>query len=202
MFIVLEGPDGSGKTTQAELLARALSERGYDVVSTREPGGSKTLGPQLREILLHADELGDQAEALLFAAERAEHVRTVVRPALERGALVVCDRFIDSTLAYQGAGRGLAEADLLALCDFATGGLVPDLTVVCDVTPEVAEARRDARSAADRIESAQMGERVRDLLLRRAAENQERYLVVDASTSPEEVASALLAGFDEFTSRR
>ena len=194
MLIVFEGGDGSGKSTQLQLLAQALRGQGLDVVVTREPGGSPSLGQPLRDMLLHSQGgFGRRAEALLFAADRAAHVHEVIRPALERGAVVLCDRFIDSTLAYQGAGRGLEEEDLLALCDFATGGLLPDVVVVCDVEPEVALARQRGRGEADRMEQANLGRHVRELLLRRASQFPHRYRVVDADGTPEQVHERVLA---------
>ena len=189
MFIVFEGVDGSGKTTQLRLLAEALRAQGVAVTTTREPGGSANIGPLLRELLLHsADDLGARAEALLFAADRAEHVRTVVEPALARGEVVLCDRFVDSTLAYQGHGRGLPADELLALCDFATAGRSADLVVVCDLDPRQAQARQRARSATDRMEAAGLGGHVRELLLSRAGADPDRYVVVDAGGTPEQVA--------------
>lgn len=194
MLIVFEGGDGSGKTTQLGLLAQALRGQGLDVVVTREPGGSVSLGTKVRDLVLHSEsDFGRRAEALLFAADRAAHVHEVIRPALERGAVVLCDRFIDSTLAYQGAGRGLEEEDLLALCDFATGGLLPDVVVVCDVEPHVALARQQNRGAADRMEQANLGRHVRELLLRRAGEFPHRYRVVDADGTPQQVHERVLA---------
>lgn len=194
MLIVFEGVDGSGKSTQLRMLADALRGQGLEVVETREPGGSPSLGKPLRDLVLHSEaDFGRRAEALLFAADRAAHVHEVVRPALERGAMVLCDRFVDSTLAYQGAGRGLEEADLLALCEFATGGLQPDLVVVCDLPEDVALARQRERGEADRMEKANLGRHVRQLLLRRAAEFPFRYRVVDADGTPEQVHARVLA---------
>lgn len=140
MFITFEGPDGSGKTTQIGLLATWLREQGRDVVCTREPGGIPA-SEAIRELVLHRD-FTAEGEALLFLAARAEHVRTLIRPALESGSVVVCDRFNDSTLAYQGYGLGLNLAVLRELCAFATGGLEPDLTVLLDLPPESGLKRR------------------------------------------------------------
>lgn len=195
MFIVFEGVDGSGKTTQLRLLSEALTGAGMSVACTREPGGSPTLGPALRELLLHTGgDLCARAEALLFAAERAEHVDKVIEPALAAGQVVLCDRFTDSTLGYQGAGRGLDEADLVSLCDFATAGLVPDVVVVVDVPVEVGQSRQGERGAADRMEAAGLSSAVRALLLRRASQHPDRYVVVDGAASPAQVHERVMAG--------
>lgn len=140
MFITFEGPEGSGKTTQVALLAETIRDAGRRVVTTREPGGV-AVAEQLRELVLHG-ELFPETEALLFLAARAEHARAVIRPALEGGAVVLCDRFNDSTLAYQGYGLGLNIERLRLLCDFASAGLHPALTLVLDVPPETGLRRR------------------------------------------------------------
>lgn len=140
MFITFEGPEGSGKTTQLRLLAATLRAAGCEVVTTREPGGVP-VAERLRELVLHG-ELYPETEALLFLAARAEHVRAVIRPALAAGRLVLCDRFHDSTLAYQGYGLGLDVERLRQLCDFSAGGLRPDLTLLLDVPPETGLRRR------------------------------------------------------------
>lgn len=147
MFITFEGPEGSGKTTQIQLLAEALRESGREVVTTREPGGVGA-AEAIRAIVLH-EELHPETEALLFLAARAEHARALGRPALERGAVVLCDRFNDSTLAYQGYGLGLDLDTLRELCRFAAAGLVPDLTVLLDLDPEVGLRRRIPSFDAD-----------------------------------------------------
>jgi len=195
IFITLEGGDGAGKTTQAELLESWLEARGLEVVRTREPGGT-TLGRSLRELLLHGDDVSDRAEALLYAADRAQHVATVVRPALERGAAVVQDRYIDSSLAYQAAGRSLPPAEIRELSEWATGGLWPQLTVLLDVSPELAAARRSAAGQqADRLEAeaVEFHERVRAGFLALAAADPERFLVLDAALQIEELHVAILA---------
>jgi dTMP kinase len=148
VFVTFEGLDGSGKSTQAELLAEALRGDGRDVVLTREPGGTE-LGEQIRALLLHSAQVAPWAEATLFAAARAELVETVVRPALEAGRDVVCDRYIDSSLAYQGIARDLGVARILELNLHATGGLLPDRTILVRVDPALARSRTDP---SDRIE--------------------------------------------------
>ena len=149
MFVTFEGVDGSGKTTQAGLLAEALRSEGRDVVATREPGGT-ALGERIRELLLEGDSVAPWAEAALFTAARAQLVDEVIRPALRRGADVVCDRYIDSSLAYQGLARELGVDRVLELNLLATGGLLPDRTFLLAVPPEAAAGRRDAEP--DRIE--------------------------------------------------
>src|SRR5690606_7651655 len=145
------GGDGAGKSTQAELLASWLAARGLEVVQTRDPGGTP-LGRSVRELLLHGGHVDERAEALLYAADRAQNLAEVVRPALARGAAVVQDRYIDSSLAYQGAGRPLPSSEIRALNEWATGGLWPQLTVLLDVSPELAASRRQAAGqSADRL---------------------------------------------------
>jgi len=194
-FVALEGGDGSGKTTQQRLLAGWLRERGHEVVSTREPGGTAT-GRALREVLLShragADPLAPRAEALLFAADRAQHVEEVVRPGLRRGAVVVTDRYVDSSLAYQGAGRALPAAEVERISRWATDGLLPDLTLLLDVDPATAAARRgrDAgRAGEDRMEAESLAfhARVREQFLALAARGPGRYLVLDGGAAPDEV---------------
>ncbi|MFD8672562.1 dTMP kinase [Streptomyces seoulensis] len=191
-FISLEGGDGAGKSTQAEALAEWIRAKGHEVVLTREPGATP-VGKRLRSILLDVSEAGlsHRAEALLYAADRAEHVDTVVRPALERGAVVISDRYIDSSVAYQGAGRDLSPTEIARINRWATGGLVPHLTVLLDVPPEVARER--FTEAPDRLESepAEFHARVRAGFLTLAAADPGRYLVVDAGQEPEGVTSVI-----------
>ncbi|KAB8196558.1 dTMP kinase [Nonomuraea phyllanthi] len=186
LFVAFEGGEGSGKTTQSRLLAIWLRDQGYDVVQTREPGSTK-VGMRLRAILLDAAERGLSArsEALLYAADRAEHVEKVIRPALYRGSLVVTDRYVDSSLAYQGAGRSLDPEDVSKINAWATSGLVPHLTVLIDTPPEVGLTRLGG--AADRIESEplEFHQRVRKEFRTLAAAAPERYLVVDGTLPPE-----------------
>ena len=151
MFVSFEGLDGCGKTTQARLLARALEETGVEVVLTREPGGTP-LGEQIRDLVLHGDHVAPWAEAALYAAARAQHVEELIRPALARGATVVCDRYVDSSVAYQGAGRELGVEEVLALNLTAVGGLLPDLTFLVEVDIDTALAR--VGDKGDRIERA------------------------------------------------
>lgn len=187
IFVTFEGGDGAGKTTQAELLGAWCVAQAREVVRTREPGGT-ALGAEIRRLLLHGgDEIGavdPRAEALLYAADRAQHVATVVRPALERGAAVVQDRYIDSSLAYQGAGRVLDVAEVRALSEWAVQGLWPDLTVLLDLDPELAAERRRARGGvADRLEAEAdaFHRAVREGFLALALEEPDRYMVLDAS---------------------
>jgi dTMP kinase len=192
VFIALEGGEGAGKTTQARLLAIWLREQGYDVVTTREPGATK-IGMRLRAVLLDTAHTGlsARAETLLYAADRAEHVSSVILPALQRGAVVVTDRYVDSSLAYQGAGRNQSIDAVATLNQWATGGLMPELTVLLDMPPANGLGRR-ARSA-DRLEAEPLDfhERVRRGFLALAGAEPDRYLVLDASQSPEDVSRAI-----------
>ncbi|GGO56956.1 dTMP kinase [Streptomyces lasiicapitis] len=191
-FIALEGGDGAGKSTQAEALAEWIRAKGHEVVVTREPGATP-VGKRLRSILLDVSSAGlsHRAEALLYAADRAEHVDTVVRPALARGAVVISDRYIDSSVAYQGAGRDLSPTEVARINRWATGGLVPHLTVLLDVAPEAARER--FTEAPDRLESepAEFHARVRSGFLTLAAADPGRYLVVDAAQEPEAVTTVI-----------
>ncbi|TLS42094.1 dTMP kinase [Streptomyces montanus] len=191
-FIALEGGDGAGKSTQAEALAEWIRAKGHEVVLTREPGATP-VGKRLRSILLDVSSAGlsHRAEALLYAADRAEHVDTVVRPALERGAVVISDRYIDSSVAYQGAGRDLSPTEIARINRWATNGLVPHLTVLLDVSPEAARER--FTEAPDRLESepAEFHARVRSGFLTLAAADPTRYLVVDAGQEPESVTTVI-----------
>jgi len=191
-FIALEGGDGAGKSTQAEALAEWIRGKGHEVVLTREPGATP-VGKRLRSILLDVSSAGlsHRAEALLYAADRAEHVDTVVRPALERGAVVISDRYIDSSVAYQGAGRDLSPTEIARINRWATDGLVPHMTVLLDVDPETARER--FTEAPDRLESepAEFHARVRSGFLTLAAADPGRYLVVDAGQEPEAVTTVI-----------
>jgi len=186
LFIVFEGGEGAGKSTQARALSEWLTARGFEVVATREPGATP-LGRQIRSLILdHSDDApSPRSEALLYAADRAHHVATVIRPALARGAVVVCDRYVDSSLAYQGAGRDLATEDIEWLSRWATAELVPDLVILLDVDPSIGLTRVGDRGAVDRLEaeSREFHERVRRAFLDRAATDPRRYLVLDAGSS-------------------
>src|SRR3954447_11644294 len=183
MFVSSEGADGSGKSTQAQLLRDALAAEGGDVVLTREPGGTE-LGERARELVLNGPAMGAWAEAALFAASRAEHVEEVIRPALERGADVVCDRYVDSSLAYQGIARGLGVDAVLELNLAVTGGLLPDITFLLLVDLDVAAGRY--ANSPDRLEregtalQAKVDAAYREL----AARFPERIVTVDADRSP------------------
>jgi dTMP kinase len=187
-FVAFEGGDGSGKSTQVRLLGAWLRSQGYETVLTHEPGATET-GVRLREVLLGGADLVPRAEALLFAADRAHHVETVVRPALHSGAIVVTDRYIDSSIAYQGAGREMATSEIAQLSRWATQGLVPDLTVVLDVDPALGRQRRGDEQ--DRLESEpdDFHARVRDRFLELARRAPSRYLLVDGNADPEDIAS-------------
>ncbi|UOQ61687.1 dTMP kinase [Leucobacter rhizosphaerae] len=203
LFITLEGGDGAGKTTQSEMLAGWLEERGHEVVRTREPGGT-TLGVELRKLLLHGGSVDPRAEALLYAADRAQHVATIVRPALERDAVVVQDRYIDSSLAYQGAGRVLNVEDVRRISAWATEELQPELTVLLDIAPEAAAARRVARGGtADRLESeaTEFHQSVRDGFRALAKADPHRFLVLDATLPPEELHLQIVGRVSALLSR-
>ena len=196
VWITLEGGDGSGKTTQAELLTAWLGEQGRTVVRTREPGGSE-VGMLIRDIVLHhRGDIAPRAEALLYAADRAHHVETVVRPALARGEVVIQDRYLDSSVAYQGAGRVLDAAEIRDLSLWATEGALPDLTVLLDLDPREARKRLDADDKPfDRLEAEQedFHARVREAFRALADAEPERFLVLDAAQAPEAIADAVRA---------
>lgn len=198
LFVAFEGGDGVGKTTQLTLLAEHLRAQGCDVVVTREPGDSR-IGPQVRAIVLDGGELDPRAEALLFAADRADHVASVIEPALARGAVVLVDRYVDSSVAYQGVGRGLGVEHVAALSEFATGGLRPDLTIVLDVDEAVRRQRVERQGHADRIEREpeHLHERVRQAFLACAAAAPDRYLVVDAGQAPDDIAAEVAVAVDK-----
>ncbi|MEZ0577712.1 dTMP kinase [Nocardioides sp. MH1] len=191
VFVCFEGGEGSGKSTQSRLLSEALTAEGYDVRLTFEPGDT-VVGQEMRRIVLSPEtgELDDRTEALLYAADKAEHVATVVLPALERGGIVITDRYVDSTLAYQGAGRSLDPDELEGVARWATGDLRPHLTVVLDLAPEHGLGRFDER---DRIEgeSLDFHQRVRQAFLDLAAGNPHHYLVLDARDGVDDIAAAI-----------
>jgi len=193
-FVALEGGEGAGKSTQLQLLQEWLCARGHHVVVTCEPGATPA-GARIRALLLDPEtgDLAPRAEAMLYAADRAQHVTQVIRPALERGAVVLTDRYVDSSLAYQGAGRELATDEVARLSQWATDGLLPDLVVLLDVDPAVGLAR--AGGTPDRIESESLEfhRRVRDGFLHLAEDDPDRYLVVSAEQEPQAVFSAVQA---------
>jgi len=194
LFITLEGPEGAGKSTNRDYLAARLAERGIEVLLTREPGGTP-LAERVRELLLApSDEpMAADTELLLVFAARAQHLERVIRPALARGCVVLCDRFTDATYAYQGGGRGVPEARIAQLESFVQGGLRPDLTLVFDLPVEVGLARAAARGRLDRFEQEGRGffEAVRQAYLRRAAAEPQRYRVLDAVQPLDRVQQAL-----------
>lgn len=187
LFITFEGGDGVGKTTQISGLARRLEGEGREVLVTREPGGTE-LGLAIRELLLHGGDVAPRAEALLYAADRAHHVATRIRPALERGAVVLSDRYFDSSVAYQGAARSLGKDEVRELSLWATGGLLPDLTILLDAPVQVGASRLGP--VRDRLEAAgqDFHEAVRCEFLELARAEPRRWRVLDASASVEEVA--------------
>ena len=200
-FLAFEGGEGVGKSTQATLVADWLAERGYEVVTTREPGAT-AIGRRLRDLLLDpaSSGLSARAEALLYAADRAEHVESVLRPALARGAVVVSDRYVDSSLAYQGAGRDLSTAEVERLSQFATSGLKPDLTVLLDLQVSEGRARtsiRDARPDRLEAESAQFHETVRAAFRELADTDPGRYLVLDASAPAGELHALIVRRLEQ-----
>ena len=186
-FIAFEGGDGAGKSTQVRRLATALEEAGRTVVLTRQPGGT-ALGATLRDLVLHGEEMSPRAEALLFAADKAQHVQEVILPSLAEGSVVITDRYVDSSIAYQGAGRDLGADEVARLQDWAVGGLAPHLTVVVDIDP--GEGRRRRGSEHDRMESEAEAfhTAVREHFLAMAQAAPERYLVVDGTDAPEQIA--------------
>ena len=200
-FITLEGGEGAGKSTQLNLLAEALRAQGKTVITTREPGGTEG-AEAIRGLLLTGgqDRWNDATEALLFAAARADHVAKLIRPALARGDWVVCDRFIDSTRAYQGGAGGLSDADILALHRVGSGGLLPDRTLLLDLSVEEGARRAEARSAtADRMGAKDRGYylRVADRFRAMAAEEPARFRVIDAAGSPSDVSTRIMSALGD-----
>lgn len=191
LFIALEGPEGAGKSVQTSRLAAFLRARGLAVIQTREPGGTE-IGDEIRTVLLRQRDSGmlPQTEALLLAASRAQHVRTVIQPALDRGDVVICDRYVDSTYAYQGGGRQLGRAALQPIQAFATGGQEPDLRLLLDLPVDIGLSRRFADPASlNRIDQDDLAfhERVRAAYLALVADHPEAWVVIDATRSIEEV---------------
>ncbi len=198
VFVAFEGGEGAGKSTQVQLLAAWLADSGYEVVATREPGATMA-GERIRALLLDpATELTAAAEALLYAADRAEHAARVVRPSLDRGAVVVSDRYIDSSVAYQGYGRGLDPTVVAQISRWATGELLPRLTVLLDLPVAVTRQRLLERGGTDRLESEAdaFHERVRRGFRALAAADAARYAVIDASGEVEQVAAQVRAAVE------
>lgn len=196
LFITLEGGDGSGKTTQAAILTEWLEAEGHTVLRSREPGGTD-VGVEIRQIVLHhRGEVSPRAEALLYAADRAQHVATRVRPALGRGEIVIQDRYLDSSVAYQGAGRVLGAGEVRALSLWAAEDLLPNLTILLDLDETEARARLDAENKVfDRLEAekSDFHARVRAAFLALAADEPGRFLVVDAAASVASIAERIRA---------
>jgi dTMP kinase len=197
-FITFEGIDGSGKSTQLRMLAGALRQRSIDVITTCEPGGTP-LGRRLREAFLETEEtVAPIAELLLFAADRAQHVELLIKPALQEGRTVISDRYADATFAYQGAGRGFPEGTVEQVIGLATGGLKPDLTIFFDVSVEKALGRTASRKeTGERVnrmdaETADFYSRVRDAYIGLAERDRERFRVVDADGPVEEIQARVL----------
>lgn len=195
LFISFEGIDGVGKTTQVEALSKHLQSLGLEVVVTREPGGT-SLGKELREILLHGSNVSSRTEALLFAADRAQHVAEVILPSLKRGAVVITDRYIDSSLAYQSGGRELTMNDIRDLSEWATSSLWPDRTYLLDMNAEDAFERLHGQ--ADRMESAglEFARRTRNSFIDLADNDPERYRILDATCSAESLADLISEDVD------
>lgn len=195
MFITVEGPDGSGKTTQLQLLVRSLTEKGYEVVVTREPGGTK-VGNSIREVLLSPehDEMTPRVEMMLYAASRAQNIDQVIRPALKRGAIVVCDRFVDASIAYQGYGLQYDLNQILSLNEWATAGIKPDLTFLFDLTPDQASRRMKDRGQLDRIESRDetFHQRVYDGFKKILEQHPDRMVRIDANATIEMIQDEVL----------
>jgi len=204
-FIALEGGEGAGKSTQARLVAEALRARGLEVVITREPGGTQG-AEAIRNLVLHAEGegWGPRAEALLFAAARSDHVEKLIRPAIERGAWVICDRYLDSSRAYQGGGGGLSDVDILTLHSIGSEGLLPDLTLLFEVSPEISAtrlARRDV-DGTDRIggREAAYHTRVATAFSRFADAEPARFARIDGNGTPEETSALAMAALEQLLS--
>lgn len=204
LFIALEGGDGAGKSTQIKRLTRNLQDTGHTVLTTREPGGSP-MGEEIRDLVLNPAyaPVDARTEALLFAASRSAHVETVIRPALQRGEVVVTDRYLDSSVAYQGAGRGLGTAVVRDLNTWAVSGLMPDLTVLLDVSAATGRARRSSRTE-DRMEqeSEEFHDQVRQAFLDLAAQSPDRYLVLPADSPVPALAERIAAHAQEMLGAR
>jgi dTMP kinase len=200
VFISFEGIDGVGKSTQIRFAEDYLRGRGKEVVCTLEPGGTE-LGQEIRTLLLHRKgDVAPRAEALLYAADRAHHIATKVRPALAEGKVVLTDRYLDSSVAYQGAGRKLSAEEIRNISMWAVDGLLPDLTVLVDLDPAIAaERRKGTGQEADRLESEKLEffQAVRDEFLKLAEAEPKRFLVVDATETPEQIFAHIAKKLDE-----
>ena len=197
MFITIEGPEGSGKTTAVDYAVKKLEEMGYQIVRTREPGGTP-IAEQIRNVILDKDNVAmdKRTEALLYAASRRQHLVEKVWPALKEGKIVVCDRYLDSSLAYQGGARELGVDNVLAVNNFATEGTFPDLTLLFDIDPQIGLARISANSNREvnrlDLEKIEFHNKVRNTFLELAKRYQDRFVIIDASKSKEEVANKTL----------
>lgn len=197
MFITIEGPEGSGKTTAVDAAVKELEKMGYQIVRTREPGGTP-ISEQIRNVILDKNNtaMDQRTEALLYAASRRQHLVEKVWPALKEGKIVVCDRYLDSSLAYQGGARGLGIDNILNVNNFATEGTFPDLTLLFDLKPEIGLARIAANSNREvnrlDLEKLEFHTKVRDTFLELAKRYPERFVIIDASQSREEVAKKTL----------
>lgn len=203
LFVTFEGGDGVGKTTQVITLCERLERQGFRVLRTREPGGT-ALGVSIRELILHSGDVSARAEALLYAADRAHHVASLVRPALAAGVIVVQDRYVDSSVAYQGSGRDLGADDVRNLSMWATDSLVPDITILLDAPAAVASARvAFEKGAPDRLEAEGLHfhERVRDAFRALAAAEPQRWRVIDATMPADAVADQVAAQVEPLTGR-
>ena len=207
MFLTIEGIEGAGKSTFLGLLEDELVKRGVDFLRTREPGGC-ALGRQIRPLLLDASQkVSDRAELFLFLADRAQHVADTIRPALERGQWVICDRYADSTIAYQGYGRGMDPEELQKLNDYATGGLWPDITFLLDLPAEVGLRRALARNGREGLtqsegrfeaEALAFHQRIRDGFLARAARWPQRFRVLDAAQTPDAIVAQAMKHLEPY----
>lgn len=200
-LITFEGGEGAGKTTLIRYLQETLAQRGYDVISTREPGGS-SLGEKVREILLHSkaiSSIGSMAELLLFLADRSQHIEEVIRPALQRNAIVLCDRYSDSSIAYQGVGRGLGLETVQEMCRIVESGVSPNLTFFLDLDPKIGLKRVLKDRIQDKLEAEKITfhEKVREGFLTLAKQNQGRIVLVDASHSIENVCETVLKALEK-----
>ena len=207
MFLTIEGIEGAGKSTFIGLLEAELVKRGVDFLRTREPGGC-ALGRQIRPLLLDASQkVSDRAELFLFLADRAQHVADTIRPALERGQWVICDRYADSTIAYQGYGRGMDPEELQKLNDYATGGLWPDITFLLDLPAEVGLGRALARNGREGLtqsegrfeaEALAFHQRIREGFLARAARWPQRFRVLDAAQTPDAIVAQAMKHLEPY----